>query len=103
MDQSPSIAAWTPTTTATSTSLKSVATSAHSALESSLSKALHSLTGHTTTMERNDYIHASRAARGAQASLSIISGENILATATAESIKAQATEMIWNSTQNLET
>ncbi|KAF6057490.1 RTA1 like family protein [Candida parapsilosis] len=102
MDQSPSIAAWTPTTTATSTSLKSVATSAHSALESSLSKALHSLTGHTTTMERNDYIHASRAARGAQASLSIISGENILATATAESIKAQATEMIWNSTQNLE-
>ncbi|KAI5969438.1 hypothetical protein CANMA_001506 [Candida margitis] len=102
MDSISSIAAWTPTTTATSTSLKSVATTAESALESSLSKALHSLTGHTSTMMRNDYVSASRAIRGAQASLSIISAEQVLATATAESVKVQATEVMWNSTQNLD-
>lgn len=102
MDQSLSIASWTPTTTATSTSLKSIATTAESALELSLSKALHSLTGRTSTIVRNDYIHVSRAIRGAQASLSIISAEQVLATATADSVKAQATEAIWNLTQNLD-
>ncbi|KAG5421611.1 RTA3 [Candida metapsilosis] len=102
MDGTFSLASFTPSTTATSTSLTSVATTAIPALESSLSKALHSLTGQTTTLLGNDYIHASRAARGALASLSAISVEQVLATATDESVKAQATDSLWNLTQNLE-
>ncbi|KAI5958202.1 hypothetical protein KGF57_002557 [Candida theae] len=102
MDQAASMASWTPTTTATSTSLKSVATTAESALRSSLSRAISSLTVHVSTLGWNEYGDVSKALRGAQASLSIISAEQVLATATAESVKAEATEVIWYSTQNLD-
>ncbi|CCG22292.1 Rta3 protein [Candida orthopsilosis Co 90-125] len=104
MDQLASITAWTPTSTntPTSTSLKSVATTAQSALESSLSAALHSFSSYGTKINNEQYVSASRVIRGAQASLSIISAEQVLATATADNVKAQATELIWNSTQNLD-
>ncbi|KAI5958203.1 RTA3 [Candida theae] len=99
-----SITAWTPTSTntPTSTSLISVPTTAQSALESSLSAALHSLSTFGPHVKNQDYVSASRVIRGAQVSLSILSAQNVLATATADNVKAQATELIWNSTQNLE-
>ncbi|KAG5421610.1 RTA3 [Candida metapsilosis] len=98
------ITAWTPSTTSTvtSTSLMSVPTTAQDALESSLSAALHSLSSYGTSIDNQEYVLASQAIRGAQASLSILSAQGVLATATADNVKAQATELIFNSTQNLE-
>ncbi|CAL1195676.1 unnamed protein product [Candida parapsilosis] len=74
MDQLASITAWTPssTNTPTTTSLKSVATTAQSALESSLSAALRDFSSYGTKINNEQYVSASRAIRGAQASLSII-------------------------------
>ncbi|EGW30693.1 uncharacterized protein SPAPADRAFT_56685 [Spathaspora passalidarum NRRL Y-27907] len=93
------IANWTPTTTATSTTLSSIAISYAPALSTSLSEAVNSLT--STTLNRKDYILATRAIRGAQASLTIISAEQVLATATDASVQAKATQAIWDATENL--
>ncbi|RLV95647.1 Sphingoid long-chain base transporter RSB1 [Spathaspora sp. JA1] len=90
---------WSPTTTATSTTLTSIATDYVPALQSSLSAAINTLT--ETKLNRRDFIVASRVARGAQASLAVISAEEVLATATADSVKAQATQAIWDATENL--
>ena len=67
-----------------------------------MSAALRDFSSYGTKINNEQYVSASRAIRGAQASLSIISAEHVLATATADNIKAQATELIWNLTQNLD-
>ena len=95
------ITEWTPTTTATSTTLSTIAATYVPALESKISNAVHTLTSKGSTIAKVDYISASRIIRGAQASLSIISAEQVLATATANDIQAQATQIIWQATENL--
>ncbi|EMG50713.1 hypothetical protein G210_1445 [Candida maltosa Xu316] len=95
------ITAWDPTTTATSTTLRSVAITYAPSLESQISGAIETLQSKGSTIANVDYVSASRAIRGAVASLNIISAEGVLATATADDIKAQATQAIWNATENL--
>ena len=63
--------------------------------------AVHTLTSKGSTIANMDYISASRIIRGAQASLSIISAEHVLETATATDVQAQATQIIWQATENL--
>lgn len=92
---------WTPTTMATSTTLRSVAATRASALVSSVSGAFETLLSKGSTIDNIDYVSASRIIRGGQASLTILSAEEVLATATAEDIKSQATQAIWNATENL--
>ncbi|KAI5953704.1 hypothetical protein KGF54_003076 [Candida jiufengensis] len=101
MENLASITAWSPTTTATSTTLSSVPLTAASALQSSLLQAVHTLTSKGSTINNEDYISASRIIRGAQASLSIISAEQVIATATDDATKSRATQLIWQSTENL--
>ena len=95
------ITEWTPTTTATSTTLSTIAATYVPALQSKISDAVHTLTSKGSTIANMDYISASRIIRGAQASLSIISAEQVLETATANNIQAQATQIIWQATENL--
>ncbi|KAM9905652.1 hypothetical protein OXX79_002017 [Metschnikowia pulcherrima] len=93
--------AWTPTSGYPSThaaTLKSVATSCAPALQASLSGAVESI---QTVTGNGDLVSLSRVIRGAEASLSIISAENVLATATESAVEAQATEVIWQSMYNL--
>ena len=92
---------WMPTTTATSTTLKSVAATHASDLASSVSGAFQTLLSKGSTINNLDYISASRIIRGGQASLTIISAEEVLATATADDVKSAATQVIWNATENL--
>ncbi|RLV91986.1 Sphingoid long-chain base transporter RSB1 [Spathaspora sp. JA1] len=92
-----SLTNWTPNPT--QTTLSSIATSYVPALQTSLSQALDILTA--TDLKKKDFISASRIARGAQASLTIISGEEVLATATDASVQAKATQAIWDATENL--
>lgn len=93
---------WTPTTgypTTHPSTLKTIATSAAPGISATLSGAVSSLQTATANV---DLISLSRAFRGADASLSILSAQEILATATAESVQAQATEVIWDSMYNLQ-
>ncbi|KAI5953703.1 RTA3 [Candida jiufengensis] len=95
------LTAWTPTTTATSTTLTSIPATAASALQSSLSGAIHTLTLKGSEIPRKEYVTVSRVIRGAQASLSILGAEQMIATATDDASKASATQLIWDSTENL--
>ena len=95
------ITEWTPTSTATSTTLSTIAATYAPALQSKISGAVHTLTSKGSTIANMDYISASRIIRGAQASLSIISAEHVLETATATDVQAQATQIIWQATENL--
>ena len=73
-----SITEWTPTTTPTSTTLSTIAATYVPALQSKLSNAIDTLTSKGSTIDIVDYISVSRIIRGAQASLSIISAQQVL-------------------------
>ncbi|GEQ66615.1 hypothetical protein JCM33374_g278 [Metschnikowia sp. JCM 33374] len=93
--------AWTPTSgypTSHDSTLTSIATSCAPALSGSLSGAIVSL---QTATANAQLISLSEVVRGAQASLSIIGAQQVLATATDASVEAQATEVIWESMYNL--
>ena len=110
-----SITEWTPTTTPTSTTLSTIAATYVPALQSKLSNAIDTLTSKGSTIDIVDYISVSRIIRGAQASLSIISAQQVLATATNTATatatdvqlqaqiqaQAQAIQIIWQATENL--
>lgn len=96
-----SILSWSPTDgypQTTPTVLKSVATSEWDALSASLSNAIVSL---QTATYPADLVLLSEIARGAQASLSIISAEQVLATATDTDTQASATQVIAEAMYNL--
>ncbi|RCK54550.1 Sphingoid long-chain base transporter RSB1 [Candida viswanathii] len=92
---------WTPTTTAVSTTLRSVAPTNAPGLASSVSGAFETLLSQGSTIDNLDYVSASRIIRGGQASLTIISAQEILATATGDDVKSEATQRIWEATENL--
>ncbi|OBA23851.1 putative transporter or flippase transmembrane protein [Metschnikowia bicuspidata var. bicuspidata NRRL YB-4993] len=94
--------AWSPSTGYPSThpsTLKSIATTCAPALSASVSNAVASLQTATGYL---DVISLSQVVRGAEASLSIIDAQEILATATDSSVQAEATEVIWESMYNLQ-
>ena len=93
-----SFASWVPSHTPTTTTLKSIATTHTSGLSATLSSAMEVAATATGSAALHYY---SLLARGAQASLTIISAENVLATATDETIKVEATQAIFAATFNL--
>ncbi|EDK43713.1 conserved hypothetical protein [Lodderomyces elongisporus NRRL YB-4239] len=89
---------WTTSLMPTETTLSSIALSNALALKATISSVISQAA--TETISGN--LHGlSKAYRGAAASLTIISAEQVLATATAPAIQAQATEAIFNATINL--
>ncbi|CAK9438305.1 uncharacterized protein LODBEIA_P25290 [Lodderomyces beijingensis] len=92
------MASWTPSSVPTSTTLTSIATSHASALHKTISSVVERA---ATETDHINLISLSQAYRGAMASLTIISAEGVLATETAPSIQAQATQAIFNATLNL--
>lgn len=93
-----SLESWIPSHTPTLTTLKSIATTHAPGLSSTLTSALAKASTATVTADLYDI---SQQIRGAQASLTIISAEKVLATATEESVKARATQAIFAATSNL--
>lgn len=93
-----SIPNWTPSSIPTHTVLTSVAPTHSSALAKSLSSATAQLATETLTQNIQSL---TRVVRGAQASLTVISAENVLATATDSSVQARATQAIFDATLNL--
>lgn len=93
-----SLPAWTPSLIPTLTVLSTIATSDASGLQSTLSSAIGAIATATAPKELHSL---SQVARGALASLDIISNERVLATATASLALAQATDAIFNATLNL--
>lgn len=96
-----SIPAWSPSSgypTTTPTSLKTVASTAAPALMSTIRSAYEVL---QTITYIGDGVAPSQAIRGAEASLAIISAQNQLATATASSVQAEASQAIAHAMYNL--
>ncbi|KAF3985454.1 hypothetical protein FT663_05293 [Candidozyma haemuli var. vulneris] len=91
---------WTPSSgyPDSTTTTKSIATEHVPDLALSLSNAVASL---ATQTYRLDLISLSQAARGAQASLTAISAQQVLATATDSSVLADATEALFHASWNL--
>lgn len=92
---------WSPTQgypTTTPTSLKSVDPTRASDLQHVLTQALASI---ATATKAGDYVDNSEIIRGAQASLQIISAQNVLATATDSLTMAEATKAIVEAAYNL--
>lgn len=92
--------AWSPSTgyPSSTTSLKSVNPTDSAALVSLLSNALVSI---ATATARADLVLLSEVIRGAEASMTILSAQNILATATNAAVQSQASEAIFKATYNL--
>lgn len=92
--------AWTPAGDypATATALSTIATAHLPELSVSISNAAQSL---ETVTGFGEIASLSSVVRGAAASISIISAEQVLATATAPSVKVQATNAIIKATYNL--
>ncbi|KAG7661339.1 uncharacterized protein J8A68_005130 [[Candida] subhashii] len=93
---------WAPSFTPSITTLSSIATTHASGLESTLSAAVSTLISKGSTIARKEYLTAVINIRAAEASLTIISAEEVLATATAPEVQSQATQAIWEATQNLQ-
>jgi len=92
---------WSPSSVPASTTLKSIASSfAPGALET-LSLGVEQIQKISDTAEIGKFITLSRDIRGAQATLTIISAEQVLATATDSSVQAKATQAIFDATLNL--
>ncbi|KAI5953701.1 hypothetical protein KGF54_003073 [Candida jiufengensis] len=89
---------WSPSSIATSTTLSSIATTHVPKLQQTISSVIQQAKTETNYIVLNSL---SQAYRGAQASLTIISAEEILATATASSIQSAATQAIFDATLNL--
>lgn len=93
-----SIPLWTPSKIPTTTTLSSIATTYAPALSESLVAAVSSL---STATQNYDFYSLSQVIRGAQASLTIIEAEKVLATATVKQVQARATQAIFDATLNL--
>ena len=93
-----SIPKWTPSSIPTHTVLTSVAATHSSKLAKSLSSATARLATETLTENIQSLTWV---VRGAQASLTVISAENVLATATDSSVQARATQAIFDATLNM--
>lgn len=93
-----SLNSWIPSETPTLTTLKSIATTHAPGLSSTLTSALAKASTVTVSADLYDI---SQEIRGAQASLTIISAEKVLATATEEAVKSLATQAIFAATYNL--
>lgn len=85
--------------TSTGYTLRSIDTQEFSQLKASLTNAINSL---QTATSLDQVTSLSRVIRGSEASLSIISAENVLATATNTFSQAQETKVILDATQNIE-
>lgn len=93
-----SLNSWIPSHTPTLTTLKSIAATHASGLSSTLTSALAKV---STVTVPADFYEISQVIRGAQASLTIISAEEVLVTATESAVKAGATRAIFEATSNL--
>ncbi|EGW33098.1 uncharacterized protein SPAPADRAFT_60405 [Spathaspora passalidarum NRRL Y-27907] len=89
---------WSPSTVPTSTTLSSIDPTNAPALVQSFSSALER--AFTETGYYN-LLSLSQVARGAEASMTIISAEEVLATATDSAVQASATQAIFEATVNL--
>ncbi|KAI5966392.1 uncharacterized protein KGF55_000701 [Candida pseudojiufengensis] len=89
---------WSPSSIATSTTLSSIATTHASKLEHTISSVIERAKTETNYIVLRSL---SQAYRGAQASLTIISAEEVLSTATVSSIQSIATQAIFEATLNL--
>lgn len=94
-----SMSSWFPLSIPSSTTLTSINPTHASNLVRSLSSA--TLVAATATRE-GDLYSLSQVIRGAQASLSVISAEKVIATATADQPQSMATQQVFNSTLNLQ-
>lgn len=92
------LSSWTPTSTPTSTTLSSIATSHVSKLSQTVASVISQA---TTETDWYNLRSLSQAYRGAQASLTIISAEKVLATATDSQVQSRATQAIFEATLNL--
>lgn len=93
------ISPWTTSALPTSTLLKSIdPTNTAGLIETFTSAASYLATG----TAKGELVQASKYIRGAQASMSIISAQEVLATETNTQIESLATEIIFNSTVNLD-
>ncbi|RCK66790.1 Sphingoid long-chain base transporter RSB1 [Candida viswanathii] len=93
------ISSWTPTSIPSTTTLSSIAQTHAPELYETL------MSVYSRAVTEKDWVNLrslSQAYRGAQASLTIISAEQVLATATDPSVQAQATEEIFYATLNLD-
>lgn len=91
---------WTPSTTAASIDTwTSVEATAASALKAT---AMSVISAAPDADDWADLISYSQIYRGAEASLAIISAQEVLATATESSVQAMASQVIYNNTLNLE-
>ncbi|ABN66878.2 putative transporter or flippase transmembrane protein [Scheffersomyces stipitis CBS 6054] len=92
------LSSWTPSDIPTRTTLSSIDPTHSSSLISLYTSAI------ARAMTEKDYVELrelSQTIRGAQASLTIIAAEEVLATATNEAVQAKATEAIFDATLNL--
>lgn len=95
----PAISQWVPSTfPSTTTSFTSIAHTNIPGLESSLTAAASSL--HTATATE-EMLSLSQIIRGAEASLAVISAQEVLQTATATAVEAHESQVIYNNTLNL--
>lgn len=88
------VSTWSPAHIPASTTLKSIPASFASGVPVTLAAAV-SYTG-------DDFVGMQRTLRGAAATLTIISNQEVLATATNEQAKASATQAIFDATLNLQ-
>ncbi|KAM3125142.1 hypothetical protein CJJ07_002879 [Candidozyma auris] len=91
---------WTPSSgyPTSTTTIKSIATDHVSGLTHTLAEAVSSIATQTYFLDQRSL---SQVIRGAQASLTAISAQQVLATATDNSVLAQATEALFHATWNL--
>lgn len=93
------LSSWFPKSIPTSTSLSSIDPTNAPALWSSL---LSASSVAQTAKARGEFYTLSRVVRGAEASLTIISAQEYLATATEEIYKPLVTQLVFNATLNLQ-
>lgn len=90
---------WTPTSLPSQTTLSTITNTDTAALQASVSSAIN---GFATAENFGQFQSFSQMIRGGQASMRIISAQDVLATATNDQVQAQATQAIFNSTLNLD-
>lgn len=93
-----SMPTWSPSSMPTRTVMSSINPTHNSGLLHTLSSVMDRASTETDPI---NLISMSQMARGAEASLTIIGAQEVLATATADSVKSQATQAIFEATLNL--
>lgn len=88
-----------PTVTLTVTALASINPTVLPALSKSLEEAVQSL---ATATAVGDLVQLSQVIRGAEASMTVVSAQQVLATATNSQVVAEATKALFEATYNLE-